>query len=144
MMFVGVIVVPFTLYMYAVHAAWTWMYFIDPGRVPSLALIPLVVLHGAMVVAGWYIGGRLVRADKVKAALYAAGGGTFLVLILILPFWGRLGYYGTYAEYIDERALPIMSVKLGYVLVAVVLGASVAAGMVALELLRDSRRVRSR
>ena len=69
---------------------------------------------------------------------------TALVCILILPFWNRLGNYGTYVEYMDERALPIMSVKLGYVLVAMGFGAAVAAGIVAVELMRDSRRVRSR
>lgn len=144
MIFVGVIVVPFTLYMYAAHPAWTWMYFVDPARVPALAMIPLVVLHGGMVVAGWYVGARLVRAKKTRPALYAAGGGALLVLIMVLPFWERLGYYGTYIEYMDDRAIPLMSVKLGYVLIAAVLGAGVAAALVALELMRDSRRVRTR
>jgi hypothetical protein len=38
----------------------------------------------------------------------------------------------------------LFDVKLGYVLVAIVLGVLSAAGYVALELARDSRRVRSR
>ena len=146
MMFVGIVVVPFTLYLYAAHPAWMWMYLVDPDRVPGLALIPFLVLHGGMVVAGWYTGARLVRSNKTRAAIYSAGGGAALVLLMVIPLWGRLGLYGTYEAFIDQptRALPIMEVKLGYVLVALILGAGAAALFVALELSRDSRRVRSR
>jgi len=35
-------------------------------------------------------------------------------------------------------------VKLGYVLIALAAGVAIAAGFVALELMRDSRRVRAR
>jgi hypothetical protein len=144
LLFAGIILAPFTLYLYAAHGAWTWMYLVDPRRVPSLALIPLLVLHAGALVVGWYVGCRLVRANRAKQALYAAGGGAAAIALLVLVLWGRLGYYGTYGEWADERALPIMDVKLGYVLIALVLGVAMAAVLTALELARDSRRVKSR
>jgi hypothetical protein len=144
MLFTGVIIAPFTLYLYVAHAAWTWMYLLDPDKVPSLTLIPLLVLHGGMVVVGWYIGGRLVRASKSRVALYAAAATLLLLLLLVFPLWGRLGIYGTYDEYRERLALPLMEVKLGYVLVALMLGVAVAGAFAGLELLRDSRRVKSR
>ncbi len=144
LLFSGIIVAPFTLYLYAAHPAWTWMYLVDPERVPSLALIPLLVLHAAALIAGWYAGGRLVRANRAKQALLGAGGTALVIAILVLALWKRLGYYGSYAEWSDRRALPIMEVKLGYVLVALVLGVAVAAVFAGFELSRDARRVKAR
>jgi hypothetical protein len=82
--------------------------------------------------------------DKPKLAGFLVGSGALVVLIGVLLSWSRLGHYGTYTEYGQGRALPIMEVKLGFVLVALVVGTFVSAAILAVELLRDSRRVRSR
>lgn len=142
--FVGAILVPTTLYLYLAHPAWTWMYVVDPAKVPGLALLPLLVAHGGAVVLGWWIGSRLVAAGRARAVASAAAGGGALVLLGVALSWGRLGRYGSYDDFVDGRALPIMDVKLGYVLVAVLIGVTAAAGFTAYELVRDSRRVRSR
>ena len=82
--------------------------------------------------------------DKQKAASIGASALAGVVLIGVLLSWQRLGHYGTYSEYGQGRSLPIMDVKLGYVLVTLVVGTFVSATILAIELLRDSRRVRSR
>jgi hypothetical protein len=64
--------------------------------------------------------------------------------LLILISWRRLSRYGSYDDFADGRALPIMDVKLGYVLVALVLGVAIAAFFAGFEIAQDSRRVRSR
>ena len=39
------IVAPVALYFYAVHPAWSWMYYLDPTKLTGLAVLPLTVGH---------------------------------------------------------------------------------------------------
>ncbi len=142
--FTGMIVLPVTLYLYLAHTAWSWLYLVDPDHVPALAIVPVLVFHTAAVIGGWYAGARLLRTDRHKIALYIIGGGGALVLLMTALLWGRLGRYGSYEEFMAGRASALMAVKLGYVLVPVILGIGGAATFVAMELVRDSRRVRAR
>jgi hypothetical protein len=144
LVFTGMVVVPFTLYLYAIHPSWTWMYLVDPSELSGLVVVPAVCAHGGVLLGGWYLGSKLVRAGKVALAGYLAAGGGLLVLLGTALLWGRLGRYGSYQDYLDERAIPIMQHKLGYVLVVMVVGGLIAASFVAVELVRDSKRVRSR
>ena len=139
------VLTPVTLYLYLAHPAWTWMYLFDPSGLPGLTVVALLA-HAGMLVAGWFAGARLVRAGKKReqAARYALAGGALVVLVAIGLAWGRVGRYGTFDEYHDGRALELLAVKLGYVLVALAAGVGIAAGFVGLELMRDSRRVRAR
>ncbi len=143
-MFIGLIVVPITFYLYLAHPAWAWMYLVDPEGIPGFAILPIVVTHAAMVVLGWYVGARLIRSSKHKIVGYAASGGAALLLLAVILAWGRIGQYGTFAEFHDGRSLPLMEVKLGYVLVALVIAVAASAIYTAVELLRDSRRAVSR
>jgi hypothetical protein len=143
-MFLGMILAPTTLYLYWAHPAWTWMYMVNPDSVPGVALLPLVVAHALTLGLAWYGGARLIERGKLKAVGYAAAVGGVLVLVGSVVFWGRLGHYGSYEEYRQGRALDLLDVKLGFVLVAVVIGTLASAAFVAYELSRDSRRVRSR
>jgi hypothetical protein len=144
--FIGVVLTPVTLYLYLAHPAWSWMYLVDPSSVPGLAVVTLLVAHGGTALGGWYVGARLVQAGKKKEqlALYVLAGATVVILVALALGWGRIGRYGSYVEFHDGRALALTEVKLGYVLVALTVGVGVAAGFVALELMRDSRRVRAR
>lgn len=142
--FVGVVLLPVALYLYVAHPDWTWMYLVDPADVPALALVPILVLHGCAVIGAWYLGAYLIRADKLRLLLYLLGGGTAVLLFASLILRERLLSYGTLADWERGTALDLMDVKLGYVLIALVLGSGAAASFVAFELLRDSRRVRTR
>lgn len=144
LIFTGIVVLPTTLYFYVAHEAWTWLYLIDPADVPDLAVVPVLVAHGGFLIGGWYLGARLLRQDKRRVAVGIALGCLVMWLILVLVAWGRLSRYGSYAEFHDGQALGLMSVKLGYVLIPLLLGVGVSAGYIALELLRDSRRVQAR
>ncbi len=142
--FIAVVVTPIALYLYLAHPAWSWMYLVDPGDVPGLAIVPLLVVHGGFVVLGWYLAGRLIRTGREKQARYGLLGASLVVLLATALGWGRIGHYGSYRDFHGGRAIDIFDVKLGYVLVGVALGIGAAAGYVALELVRDSRRVRTR
>jgi hypothetical protein len=140
LIFAAVVLIPLAFYLYTAHPAWTWMYTVDPDTVPAILLLPLLVGHGLLFVGGWLVGGKLVRINKARQALYGVLGATVSLVILVLVFWGRLGRYGTYEEFADGRALHLMEVKLGYVLIVILLGLGAAAVLVALQLVQDSRR----
>ena len=142
--FIAIVLTPIALYLYLAHPAWSWMYLVDPGDVPGLAIVPLLVLHGGFLVGGWYLGGRLIRTGREKQARYGLLGSALVVLVLTAIGWGRIGAYGSYRDFHDGRAIDLFDVKLGYVLVGLAIGIGAAAGYVALELTRDSRRVRTR
>lgn len=142
--FIAVVLTPISLYLYLAHPAWSWMYLVDPEEVPGLAVVPLLVLHGGFVVGGWYLGGRLIRTNREKQARLGLAGALLVVVLITAIAWGRIGHYGSYGDFHQGRAIDIFDVKLGYVMVGLALGIGAAAGYVALELTRDSRRVRTR
>ena len=135
---------PLTLYLYAAHPAWSWMYLVEPGSVHSLAVLPMTIGQAVAVLMAWYVGATLIRADKQRALGIASAAGAGIVALFILLARGRLGSYGSFEDYAEGRTLGLMDVKLGYVLVAIGLGVCAAALYLAYVLLRDSRRVRTR
>jgi hypothetical protein len=144
LIYLGIVVLPATLYIYLAHTDWAWLYVVDPEDVPALAVVPLLVVHGGLLVLGWYIGARLIRSDRGNLALYGAAGSVLVLLVSVLLLAGRLGAYGSYADFQAGSTARLFKVELGWVLVAVALAFGVSTGYTALELVRDSRRVRAR
>src|SRR5579883_3210207 len=85
MLHAGAIVAPIALYFYAAHAAWAWMYWVDPDKLTGLAIIPLMVGHVGLVFGGWYAGAVLIRHNAQVASFYA-GGALVLVMLILLVF----------------------------------------------------------
>jgi hypothetical protein len=144
LIFTGIVVMPTALYFYLAHEAWTWLYLVDPADVPDLAVVPVLVLHGGFLIGGWYLGARLLRTDRRRVAVGIAAGSIVMWLMLVLIGWRRVSSYGSYREFHDGQAIGLMSVKLGYVLIPLILGVGVSAVFIAFELIRDSRRVQAR
>jgi hypothetical protein len=143
-LYVGLIQLPLRLYFYVAHPDWSWLYLLDPGRVPRLAIVSIAAACVAFVALGYYGGARLVRAGREKIALGGLAGGAVALLVAVLMVRGRLGRYGTYTQFHEGRALSLGAVKLGYVLVAVVIGVAASAAFVGWELHRDGRRAAAR
>lgn len=144
LIYLGVVLLPATLYLYVVHPDWAWLYIVDPVDVPGLAVVPVLVAHGGVLVAGWYGGAWLLRSDRGRAALYTVLGAGALTGLMVLLLRRRIGTYGSYSDFHDGAAANLLDVKLGYVLIALALAMALATVFTALELLRDSRRVRAR
>ena len=140
----AVITVPVALYFYGVQPAWTWHYLVDPAKVPGLAIVPLVVAHGLVVVGGWYLGASLIRADRARVLLYAIAGAATAALVAAAILFPRLTAASSYRGYQAGVAVRLMSVELGWAILVASLATAVAGGYVVIELSRDSRRVRSR
>jgi hypothetical protein len=141
---VGLVTAPVTLYFYAIHADWSWLYAVDPAEVPGLAIVPLVVGHALVIVGGWYLGAWLVRTDRQRILWYALGGSVAVFLIAFALAWGRLSTATSYAGYLAGAHGGLMSVELGWALLVSVAATAAAAAYVVIEMMRDSRRVRAR
>jgi hypothetical protein len=138
------VVAPIALYFYTAHPAWSWMYLFDPSGVSGLAVLPLVVAHGGLVVGAYYGGGLLLRADKRKPFLYTLGGLGAAALVLILIGRSRLGVSASHAGYHAGHGRGIMEVELGWAVLIALLATGGSIAYVAFELSRDALRVRSR
>ncbi len=140
----AVIVAPNAHYFYAAHAAWAWMYWLDPDKVSGLALVPLMVAHAVLVIGGWYGGAFMIRRGLAGALLYIGGAVALLLLVMIVVGIGRLSYASDYAGYDARTGISPFAVKLGWAFSVSLLALFGSGIYVAIELGRDARRVRAR
>lgn len=141
---VGLVVVPLGLYFYLAQPAWTWLYWVDPSAIPRLAALPLVIVHAALVIAGWLGGAHLIRRDRQRLAVWILIGVAVALVVLAALALPRLGAAATYAGYHDGQERGLMSVELGWAVLVSLLATGVTAAYTAWELTRDSRRARAR
>lgn len=137
-------VAPVALYFYAVHPAWSWMYWVDPDKVSVIAVVPLIVAHAVLVIGGWYFAAIAIRRG-FQAALYYAGGATVVtLLVLVVAGIQRLSTAADYAGWQARKGTSLFNVQLGWAFVVSLLALFGSAIYIAIELGRDGRRVRSR
>ena len=144
LMFFGLVAMPTSLYLYWAHPAWSWLYLLDPQHVPAIMVVPVVFVQLGMMLGAWLLGAALIRADKDRMLLVAMVGMVAVLVGLGMLLSDRIGAYGSYQVFAAGVAVGLLEVKLGYVLIAILLGLGAAAAFVAVELLRDSRRARLR
>jgi hypothetical protein len=140
----GVIVAPIALYFYAVHPAWSWMYWVPPARVSSAAGLPLMVAHAGLVIGSWYVGGMLMRRSLERATRFVVIAMSIGLLFGVLIWRSRLGTAADYLGFNAGKGTSMFNVVLGWALVISLLALLISAGYVVVELMRDSRRVRMR
>lgn len=144
LMFLGVIALPTALYLYWAHPAWSWLYLLDPALVPTIMVVPVLVVQGGALLGAWLVGAALTRAERDRVLIGALAGATVVLVALGLLLSDRVGSYGSFEVFSAGRAVGLLEVKLGYALIAILLGLGAAAAFVAVELLRDGRRARLR
>jgi hypothetical protein len=141
--FEAIIVWPVALYFFLVHPAWSWMYLIDPARLPWGVSALVLLGYAATLLAGYLAGWALVRAHKEKllyAALAALGLGLILFLIICRA---RISNTGTFEEYHSGQALSLGEGKLGWALAATATGVAIAIVLVGFTLWEQGKRSRS-
>ena len=138
------VVAPVALYFYAVHPAWSWMYWLDPRKLAGVAVLPLMVGHAALVIGGWYVSSILLRRGFQGALLYAAGGVALTLFVLVVAGINRLSTAADYLGWQSNKGTSLFAVQLGWAFVVSLLALFGSAIYVAIELGRDGRRVRSR
>jgi len=141
--FEAIIVWPVALYFYVVHPAWSWMYFVDPARLPSGVALLVLLAYVATLLGGYLGGWALVRARREKG-LYGLLGAIALGLMVFLAVMrGRVSHTGTYEEYHAGHALALGEGKLGWALAATSTGVAIAIVLVGFTLWEQGKRSRS-
>lgn len=138
------IVAPIALYFYAVHPAWAWMYGVDPQRLATIFVLPLMVGHAALVIGGWYFASLLLRRGYQGALLFVVGALALVLLILLVTTLDRLSTATDFLGWRSGQGVSLFAVQLGWAFVVSLLAMFGSAIYVAIELGRDGRRVRSR
>lgn len=138
------VVAPIALYFYAVHPAWSWLYWFEPKKLSGIAVLPLMVGHGVLVIGGWYLGAMLLRRGFLNAVLYIGGALTLALLVLVVASLKRISTAADYAGFHGGKGVAIFSVQLGWAFVVSLLAMLGSAIYVAIELRSDGRRVQAR
>jgi hypothetical protein len=138
------VVAPVALYFYAVHPAWSWMYWVNPRKLAGVAVLPLMVGHAGLVIGGWYGAGLLLRRGYQGALLYAASAIALVLLVLFVAGIHRLSTATDYLGWQANQGTSLFAVQLGWAFLVSLLALFGSAIYVAIELGRDGRRVRSR
>jgi hypothetical protein len=138
------VIMPIALYFYAVHPAWAWMYWVDPAKLATIFVLPLMVGHAAMVIGGWYAAALLVRKGLSGALVYAASALGLLLLVLVTVCVNRLATATDYPGYAADKGVSLFAVQLGWAFLVSLLAIFGSAIYIAIELGRDARRVRAR
>ncbi len=136
------VVAPIALYFYAVHPAWSWMYWVDPKKLAGVAVLPLMVGHAALVIGGWYLAAIALRRGFQAAVLYTGGAIAVTLLVLFVSGSQRLFTAADYPGWQQHRTMSLFKVQLGWSFVVSLLALFGSAIYVAIELGRDGRRVR--
>jgi hypothetical protein len=138
------VVAPVALYFYAVHPAWSWMYWVNPVKLSGVAVLPLMVGHAALVIGGWYGAGLLLRRGHQGALLYVSGAISLTLLVLVVAAIHRLATATDFEGWRDNQGVSLFAVQLGWAFMVSLLALFGSAIYVAIELGRDGRRVRAR
>src|SRR4051812_138292 len=113
-MHAAAVVAPVALYFYAVHPAWSWMYWIDPHKLTGLAVLPLMVGHAGLVIGGWYVAALLLRRGFINAVLYVGAAIALALLVLVVATINRLGTATDFYGWQVHRGKSLFEVQLGW------------------------------
>jgi hypothetical protein len=138
------VVAPIALYFYAVHPAWAWMYWVDPDKLASVFVLPLMVGHAGLVIGAWYVSSILIRKGLQGALYYVGGALGLLLLVSIVVGMTRLSVATDNPGFERKAGVSLFSVRLGWAFVVSMLALFGSAIYIAIELGRDGRRVRAR
>lgn len=94
-----VVFCPIGAYLYVVHPDWSWNYFIDPQSLPGWFGIVAIGSYAVAGVAGFLVGGHLVRTDRSRRLLRILFGVAGVLGLYFLVFLRRFWWVGTYAAY---------------------------------------------
>jgi hypothetical protein len=120
------------------------MYWVDPAKLATVFVLPLMVGHAGLVVAAWYVSAMLIRKGLQGALMFVGGLLALTLLVLVVGGMGRLSRATDYAGFPRGDGVSLFSVRLGWAFVISMLALFGSAIYVAIELGRDGRRVRAR
>jgi hypothetical protein len=141
--FEGIILWPVAIYFYVVYPDWSWMYFVDPHRLPFGVSVLVLLAYVATLLGGYLSGWALVRARRQRLLAAALAVVGLVLFWLLVSCRGRLFSGGTFAQFHAGHPPSLSEGKLAFALVATDLGVSAAMVVVGMALWEQGRRFRS-
>jgi len=105
LLYVGLVLVPVSVYFYLFHGDWFLLYLVDTGQVPSALALVCCLLQLAIGASGFLAGASLVRTQRDPWLGAAVGGTVALAFGILPPARHRLSVVGTYAQYQGDFGL---------------------------------------
>jgi hypothetical protein len=97
--FLGLLLLPVSVYFYVFHGDWFMLYLVDVRSVPSALALIGFLLEGLLGVLGFSLGASLVRNQHASWAAGVLGLCGVLALAVIAVVPERLRVVGTYAQF---------------------------------------------
>ena len=140
--YTALVVWPAALYFYMAHPDWSWMYWVDPHRVPRLTVVLVMIAYGGALVGGFAAGYALVRAGKFMQLFGAMGGVAVVMGLLVGILHRRFFHWGTFDDYRGNGPMYALGqVKLGYSLIVVGVATACALAYACWQLHLAGRRI---
>jgi hypothetical protein len=99
MLYVGLIVLPISIYFYVWHGDWFLLYLADVRRIPSALALVGFAIQAAIAAGGFALGAMLVRSQRETVAGITAGALLLLSALIVIVARDRLSRVGTYAQF---------------------------------------------
>jgi hypothetical protein len=116
------LVTPALLYFGFVFPDWTWLYLVDPHRLPVGITILSVFATAAALLGGYLVGWVLLRARRRRELVGVVAVTVLSLFVSLLMLRERLGRAGSYAEFVAGHAPKLGERKLGWSLALVSAG----------------------
>ncbi|MCS6914767.1 MAG: hypothetical protein RMK29_08825 [Myxococcales bacterium] len=107
---------PVATYLYLVYPDWSWMYLVDPRRLPAGTSLAAVVLTVLMVPVGYFSGWLLLRLGGSRVLFGAIGAATMGMLLLLVLCRRRLLIDARFEDFHQGLLRPITQGKLALAL----------------------------
>ena len=130
-LFAGGALVPAACVSYLLFPDWSLMYLADPGQIPLLVMLPLVIAacFGAPIL-GFLVAQRMLSGPRMQLVRWTLWGAAGLALLVVVLGWNRLGVIAYYEAYhyggrtiplSDSPAIVVLALMIPSVLAAFVL-----------------------
>lgn len=131
---------PSIAYLGAVHPGWSWLYLVEPSRLP-FGTLALAIVGAAAATAGGYLSGwALLKGRRVREVLIVMGVLFVGLVVTAIVVRARLAQAGTFAEWAAREPAPLADRKLGFAIVIVDLGLVTGLGLAIAYLVDEGRR----
>jgi len=140
--FEAIVFWPCALYFCLVYPDWSWMYLVDPHRLPPGSSFLVLLADAATLLGGYLAGWAILRARKLPVLYGALGGVALALIVLTIACRTRLGNHGTFSEFHAGHALSVTETKLVWAMAVTTLGTAAAAALVGFALWEQGKRFR--
>jgi hypothetical protein len=141
--FEAIVFWPCALYFCLVYPDWSWLYLVDPRRLPPGASFLVLLADVATLLGGYLAGWAILRARKLQVLYGVLGAVAVGLIAFVVVCRSRLANHGTFAEFHSGQALSVTETKLVWAMVVTSLGTAAAAALVGFALWEQGRRFRN-